>query len=421
MQKIIIVAIIILVVTQIVYSDEGSSYIAFPFDVSGSMKKHGFDKAKEQVIEYMYTLPAGTCFWIIPFSENDMPGYEAELTETNRDATLKEAENFIGNLKVGGNRGETYGFHTNLDEGIDAGKLAVIQQPGAGKRSIVLIADGISEPDAHHNTVNIQELAKKVPDSVNLYLLDLAIGDEQLPAEWRKSVGSIQGFQVPQSTVILVPVHAADLKDTLNQLSVEKPTAQEQTTAKPPVPKPSLLRRILPLVAIFIFLVLLSYLIIKASNKIGQSRRKMKGIIQQKEALIKRNTPQKATPSMVLSIAGKTKSFPIKPFASIRFGTQETFDFPITDPDKGHIDGWLKVNESGKVALINGASTFPFVINGKIDVPRGKQQILPNHAAIQISKRLNLDFRVELFTDTVVANSVDDLIKKYQPKGVAQQ
>jgi hypothetical protein len=302
MQKVISLTIILLMATTFAWSDEGPSYVAIPFDVSGSMRKHGFNKAQNELVEYLRSLPEGTHFWIIPFSENEMPAFERELKEANRDAVLIEAESFIEGLEAGGRKGDSYGFFTNIDEGVDAGKLAVLQQPGPGSRSIVLISDGISEPDAYHSPVDVQKLTKRIPDSIHLYLIDLAGDGGQLPAFWKTSIGKAQGFQAPQSTVFLIPVAADNLKEMLSQLPVAKqePTKPKETPtvvseAKPlqpkPKPTPFLWDQLLLWTLVSLAGIGMIYLIVKVVQKVKERRGQMERLMREKEAIVKRNSP----------------------------------------------------------------------------------------------------------------------------------
>lgn len=446
MKKILSSIIIIFLIGTLAWGDEGPFYIAFVFDVSGSMRKHGFNRAKEELVEYLRSLPEGTHFWIIPFSENEIEAFEGELTKTNRDAVLKEAESFIEGLEAGGKKGYSYGFFTNIDEGVDAGKLAVLQQPGPGRRSVVLISDGISEPDAYHRPVDVQKLAKKIPDSVHLYLIDLAGDGGQLPASWKTSIGSVKGFQAPQSTVVLIPVAADNLKEMLSQLPVAKkaPTKPKErqkpkvvseakpkptvlSEAKPPQPKvepePFPWRQLLPWILVFLAAIGAIYLIFITAQKVKERRHQMEKLRREKEAIVKRRTSRKVNQTLTLSIAGtaQRKHFPLKPSTSIRFGTQDGVDLPLIDPDKGHIDGQIKVNENGKILLVNGTSTFPFIVNEKVEVARGQQYPLPDKATVQVSKRVALDIRKEIVPETTAVGSIDDLIKQYrQPKEVIE-
>ena len=69
------------------------------------------------------------------------------------------------------------GRYTNLDEGIDAARLKLMEEPGEAIRTIVLISDGLSDPDPHHGKVKLEELSSRVPKGkFSFYLIDLSGG-----------------------------------------------------------------------------------------------------------------------------------------------------------------------------------------------------------------------------------------------------
>ncbi len=201
-------------------------------DVSGSMRAHGFDEAKEAVIRLLHDLRPCDIFYIIPFAETKLEGFRGELTAENRAKVLAEAEAFVRRLRPGGRKGDPYGHYTNLDEGIDAATLALLKEPGTQKGMIVLISDGISDPDPLHQPVDLNKLAERIPKGAfSLYLIDLA-GNE-LPGLERTRIGAFEAASLPKTPLVVIP-----LEDTDKLLPLLRQVEEQERNAPPLPPQP---------------------------------------------------------------------------------------------------------------------------------------------------------------------------------------
>ena len=141
-------------------------YTAYVLDTSGSMTKHGFGEVKDAVLYDIKQIGGRDVGYIVPFAENEGKIMRVERKAKNSSG-MASVESFLGSLTADGQ-------YTNLDEGIDAAKLELMQETGEGIRTIVLISDGVSEPDAHHTQVKLEELVRRIPEGFRFYLVDLA-------------------------------------------------------------------------------------------------------------------------------------------------------------------------------------------------------------------------------------------------------
>jgi len=410
-------------------ADESASYIAYVIDVSGSMRAHGFERAKQELVASIQALPDGTRFWIIPFSENEMTPFSGELTEPNRAAVLARAEAFVNSLQTGGRRGDSYGHFTNIDEGINAGKLELLQQPGPGKRSVVMISDGISDPDAYHEPVNIQELGKRIPDSISLYLIDLTGEGGHLPPAWKTSVGSVQGFQVPGSTILLLPCRAEDLTQMLEELPMTAVPVVPATIAPPSRQKAqqTLKEKAHPfwskrgfwggLVAV-LGTVAIGFLLMRAARRI-QERRDQTAVFEREKAqlLHQSGLAQQVEPVLTLTLAGteRQKRFAVTQPMTLQFGTAPGMDFQVTEANHAQISGELRIGDDGQLSLTNKNSTFPFEFDGQ-QVGNGEEVALPDSAAIQVAKGVVLEALREAKAATRRENRANRLRRYSQRK-----
>ena len=220
--------------------------VAVALDVSGSMRPH-FREAQDALLELLGSLRPCDRFHVIPFSETKLDGLSRELTADNRAAVLVEAEAFIRGLRPGGRKGDAYGHWTNLDEGVDAATLALLQEDDQRKGMIVLISDGLSDPDPQHRPVDLAELGRRIPQgAVSLYLVDLS--GREIPGLEQSQIGPFDVGRLANTPVIVIPLRRVDdLRQLLHELEREGRTAEAQATPEapagsvdeaPPAPRP---------------------------------------------------------------------------------------------------------------------------------------------------------------------------------------
>jgi hypothetical protein len=213
--------------------------VAVALDVSGSMRPY-FREAQEALLELLGSLRPCDRFHVIPFSETKLEGLARELTTESRASVLAEAETFVRGLRPGGRKGDAYGHYTNLDEGVDAAMLALLREDDGRKGMIVMISDGLSDPDPQHRPVDLAELGRRIPrGAFNLYLVDLL--GRGIPGLEPGQIGSFDVGRVANTPVIVIPLRRVeDLRRLLHELE-SRDRAEEvppRRDALPEAPQP---------------------------------------------------------------------------------------------------------------------------------------------------------------------------------------
>jgi hypothetical protein len=113
---------------------------------------------------------------VIPFAEDALDVFRVDLVPDSFDGRVAQGQQYVRGLRAGGSkRGFKYGDHTNIDEGVDAAVLALAGEQADGQRQILLISDGISQPDRYHKPVKLDGLAEKAKKlGVDLVMLDVS-------------------------------------------------------------------------------------------------------------------------------------------------------------------------------------------------------------------------------------------------------
>lgn len=205
--------------------------IAVPFDLSGSMKPY-LEPARDAVIQMLRTLRPCDVFIVLPFAETRLESFRRELTPGTRDKDLADAETFIRRLRTGGKKGDTFGHYTNLDEGIDAARLALLTETAVARGVIVLISDGLSDPDPQHRPVDRSKLGERVPkDGFNLYLVDLS-GTGLADGEQQR-IGEFTAAAPSSPAMVVIPItDATRLGELLRQLEQRERAAAAPVAAE---------------------------------------------------------------------------------------------------------------------------------------------------------------------------------------------
>ena len=240
---------------------------AYVLDCSGSMKKHGFPEAKEALMDKVKRIKRGDVNYIIPFAENDRDSlrvvYEDTLTPR-----FHGVESFIRDLTADGQ-------YTNFDEGLDKAKIVLREEPGAGIRNIILISDGLSDPDPHHNEIKLDDLASRIPSGLfSFYIIDLA--NNEYPSLSTTTIGDFSGYSQPGSSLVVIPLEDAvrlgELFTELDKKAEKNPPPvdeiSEQILEKQELPV-WLLRYLIPLILLVLFMVALLVLRLRKTANLG--------------------------------------------------------------------------------------------------------------------------------------------------------
>lgn len=142
----------------------------FCLDTSGSMKCHGFEAAKNVLIEHIDATKQGEIIYVIAFHTNDyLLGRLAVGENSNKD---REALiNKVKELKADGK-------YTNIDEPLQAAKALLLEERAQGKRRIVVLSDGISDPSPDHEKVDLKTIAEIIPQALGWSVYVVGLSDD---------------------------------------------------------------------------------------------------------------------------------------------------------------------------------------------------------------------------------------------------
>jgi len=197
---------------------------AYVLDVSASMKKHGFNEAKEALINDIKRMTQGDVAFIIPFAENEREIKRIEYDDI-MTPNITSVERFIRHQIANGQ-------FTNIDEGIDAAKVKLMEQPREAKRTIILISDGISDPDHYHNAIRLEALAKRIPKGIfSFYFIDLS--NNRYPRFPASNIGTFTSFSQPDTALTVLPLRdVSKMQELLAQLSEQRKHSKQNDSEK---------------------------------------------------------------------------------------------------------------------------------------------------------------------------------------------
>jgi hypothetical protein len=331
--------------------------VAVALDVSGSMRPY-FREAQEALLELLGTLRPCDRFHVVPFSETKLEGLVGELTAESRVSVMAEAEAFVRRLRPGGRKGDAYGRYTNLDEGLDAAMLALLSEDDGRKGMIVLISDGLSDPDPQHKPVDLAELGRRIPrGAFNLYLVDL-LGRE-IPGLEPGQIGSFDVGRVADTPVIVIPLRRVeDLRRLLHELEsrgraeqVQPPSGGEPQPGPEVEPKPEPR----PLWHQFVWLLPLLAAAAIIATLLGRRRRAGETVPRPRRLLIRMNGEERryGLPATLTIGGGERDDIPARGAREgelrLRITAQGSGDFRLN----GHRGGFFGARQ---FALSNGGA-----------------------------------------------------------------
>ncbi len=142
----------------------------FCLDISGSMKKHGFENAKDVLVEHINAIKPGDVIYVIAFHSNDYLIGRLAVGENNN----KEREALINRVK----ELKADGLYTNIDEPLQAAKALLLEERAPGKRRIVVLSDGISDPSPDHEKVDLKTIAEIISQALGWSVYVVGLPDD---------------------------------------------------------------------------------------------------------------------------------------------------------------------------------------------------------------------------------------------------
>ncbi len=138
-------------------------------DTSASMNKDGrFESAKDVFIREIEDAKIGDILYILHFDTND---YLLGRLAVDEYGSTEEKQKLIEEVKGLSAKGQW----TNIDEALQASKAILLEERSPGKRKIIILSDGLSDPSPDHQPVDLAKIAEIVPQDLNwsIYLIGL--------------------------------------------------------------------------------------------------------------------------------------------------------------------------------------------------------------------------------------------------------
>lgn len=197
------------------------------------MRGRCFDAAQTALVRELGSLQPGDVAFVFTFdvvARSLSPG-RAVVAEDGTAEGRAELEAAINALRP-------RGLFTNLDEGVRYGKLLLFEERTPGDRSLVMISDGLTDPDNYHQRIDLAALGQMVPREagVGLYLISLPddltrlFGTEPDPTS-----GTVANPTLPHITGISAAFSPAGLIEALAKAHDPTPTPTNTRTPTPTV------------------------------------------------------------------------------------------------------------------------------------------------------------------------------------------
>ncbi len=396
-------------------SDGDTPVVAIGIDISGSMRQHGFKTACAELMKYLHQLKTETHLFIVPFAENDFEPFSATLTPSNRNTVLTEAQAFVNTLRPGGKRGDTWGFKTNIDEGIDACLLLAQGKPGGGKRTVVLISDGISDPDATHEPIDILALARKIPRSTSIYLVDLSSSLKVYPKF--SPIDNFKAYRLSGFNVfVLLASEESQFAQTLERmtrLASLTPTITQQPASDGVTPHNTLWQRLFIGGLLLLSGVCIGFVLWRKYKPSAETS--AQSLSPSKPDGVDGEESEKEFLCVEIHGAKGGKTWPIVPFSTWRVGTDSDADIVLDDPHQAVIDAIIRIEQDSTLTLCNLNSTFPFIVNESVRIDPQTEHPISTPAQVSVSKQLTLSITIKTPGSSTTDGVLDRLLKRYAP------
>lgn len=196
----------------------------FCLDTSGSMKYHGFEAAKNVLIEHINATKQGEVIYVIAFHTNDdFIGRLAvgENTDKDREVLINKVKELKAN-----------GKHTNIDEPLQAAKALLLEERAPGKRRIVVLSDGISDPSPDHEKVDLNTIAEIIPQESGWSVYVVGLPDDIAGLfQTQQLTGMVADSETPH--VKGIPLEKFSYKDIKEAVEAVKEDDMASTTTPP--------------------------------------------------------------------------------------------------------------------------------------------------------------------------------------------
>ncbi len=182
-------------------------YTAYVFDTSGSMVNYGFDQAKEALLGELEDLRERDIGFIVPFAENELTTKRVTYADVCQD--IEDVKMFVSGLSATGK-------FTNLDEGVDSGILALLDEPGEAILTLTLLSDCTPDPGPNHKKMQLTELSDRIPSRIMFYVIDLS--QREYPGFIAENIAGFRSYTKAGINLTVFPVNVARLPELLSLL-----------------------------------------------------------------------------------------------------------------------------------------------------------------------------------------------------------
>lgn len=200
----------------------------FCLDTSGSMKHHGFEAAKNVLIEHINATKPGEVIYVIAFHTNDyLLGRLAVGENSNKDR-----EALIDRVK----ELKADGKYTNIDEPLQAAKALLLEERAPGKRRIVVLSDGISDPSPDHEKVDLKTIAEIIPQALGWSVYVVGLPDDIAGLfQTQQLTGMVADSETPH--VKGIPLEKFSYEDIKEAVEAVKEDDMASSSTTPPQDK----------------------------------------------------------------------------------------------------------------------------------------------------------------------------------------
>ncbi len=213
----------------------------FWIDTSASMNKDGrFESARDVLVREIKEARPGDVLYIGHFDTNDfLVGYLV----ADESGSNEVKEKLIQKVKTL----RATGQWTHIDEPLQASKAILLEERTPGKRRIVILSDGISDPQKDHQTVDLTKIAEIIPQDLEWSVYIIGLSEDIEGLFQRKSYESQLTFSPQYPHVKGIPLKEfsrVKIEDAVEVVKKDTPEISQDKKSSPqtvPVPWPWLL------------------------------------------------------------------------------------------------------------------------------------------------------------------------------------